>query len=436
MDVYSILLQLSATTKKNEKLSILENHKTNALLKKVLKFALCPHIRFNIKKIPTYSVGATANATLTLDEALDAFKTNLIDRGITGSIAKSDFLVKILESVTSRDAEVLCRIIKKDLRAGVAEGLVDKVFPGLIPPWPCLLAESYNEKNIKRITYPAFCQLKSDGTRINIVVKDNTVSYFGRSGKEFDFLGIPDFEFIELAKVINSPSGIVFDGEALVLAINNHGILKRETGNGIISRALKGSMTIEEASSVVFDVWDLIPYDDFISAKHSELYQTRYNALDTALSSTKLNKIRLIETSIVRSFSEAQIIYEKYLAAGYEGAVLKNFNTVWEHKRSKDQVKLKAENECEVLVVGINPGNGKYEGLIGSLSCTTADGVLVDVSGFDDEFRKLTAAEIVGKIITVRYNTVTEDSKTKVKSLFLPRFVELRHDKTEPDSIL
>lgn len=432
MDVLSILDELSSTTKKNEKLAILELYKNNQLLQTVLKYALCPHIQFNIKKIPTFSEYKTP--TLTLDSAIKLFKANLVDRGITGSIARTDFLKTTLESVSSADAEVLVRIIKKDLRAGVAEGLVNKVFPGLIPPWPCLLAESYDSKTIKRIQFPAICQLKSDGTRINIVVKNGTVSYYGRSGKSFDFLGKPDAIFLELAKQIGH-TDVMFDGECLVDAGNGF-VLKRETGNGIISRALKGTISQEEAESVIFDLWDFVPYSAFTLAKDTTPYIDRYNTLKTAMDLVSTSTVRLIETHIVESLADAFCIYEIYLAQGFEGAVLKNYNTIWEDKRSKDQIKLKAEKECEVLVTAINPGNGKYAGLIGSLACTTADGVIVDVSGFPDEFRKLPAAEVIGKIITVRYNTVTSDSKTGVMSLFLPRFVELRHDKTIPDSIL
>lgn len=430
MDVLQVLDSLAQTTKKNEKISILSQHKDNLTLKRVLKLSLCPYTQYNIKRIPPY----TCTSLASLDSVLDLVEANLVNRAITGSIAKLEFLETVLSSLSNNDAEVLCRVIKKDLRAGIAESTVNKVFPGLIPSWPCLLADAYNQKTIQRIKFPAICQLKSDGTRINIIVKDGVVEYRGRSGKEFDFLNMPDQVFLDLASKLNY-DGVVFDGECLVES-STSAIYKRETGNGIISKALKGSMSLAEANSIRFDLWDVIPYSDFCNNKCLTPYQTRLSTLKYCIDSTKTAILRLIESSTVNSLEDALTIYETYLAAGFEGAVLKNNSMIWEDKRSKDQIKLKAELECEVLVTGVNPGNGKYTGLIGSLMCKTADGVIVDVSGFDDEFRKMSFNEIIGKIITVKYNGITEDSKSGIKSLFLPRFVELRHDKSVPDSIL
>lgn len=434
MDVYSILKELSATSSKNEKIAILTKYASSNLLKKVLKFALCPYIQYNIKRLPKYV--HSDSPSITLDAAIDLVELNLVKKAITGTHAKLDFLLELLSNMSEHESYVLCRIIMKDLRVGVAEGTVNKVFKGLIPPWPCLLAESYNSKTISRIKFPAFCQLKSDGTRINIIVADGVVSYYGRSGKEFDFKGVHDAYFIQLASVLNLPSGVVFDGECLVMNSQASGVIKRETGNGIISKALKDSILLEEAKLIFFDLWDVVSYDDFKAAKSIIPYSVRFDTLKLAIDAVPNNCYRLIETTIVHTLTDAFAIYEMYLAAGCEGAVLKNFNTIWEDKRSKDQIKLKAELECEVIVKSVNLGNGKYEGLIGSLACETADGVIVDVSGFTDEFRAQPFDDVIGKIITVRYNAITEDAKSGIKSLFLPRFVELRHDKTEPDSIL
>ena len=41
----------------------------------------------------------------------------------------------------------------------------------------------------------------------------------------------------------------------------------------------------------------------------------------------------------------------------------------------------------------------------------------------------------IGKIVTIQYNVPIED-KTGNKSLFLPRFIEVRSDKTEPENLV
>ena len=96
---------------------------------------------------------------------------------------------------------------------------------------------------------------------------------------------------------------------------------------------------------------------------------------------------------------------------------------------------MKAELEADLLVTEWNEGTGRIEGLMGSVTCGSADGGLeVHVgSGFNDEDRKMVAGDIVGKIITVKYNEVIQDKNKDKKSLFLPIFEEIRLDKNVAD---
>jgi len=109
----------------------------------------------------------------------------------------------------------------------------------------------------------------------------------------------------------------------------------------------------------------------------------------------------------------------------------------WEDKRVKHQIKMKAELEADLLVTGFIPGTGKYEGKIGSLICQSLEGsVKVAVgTGLSDEERSLSPSEFKNKIVSIKYNALISDKKTKQKSLFLPVFIELRADKTVPDTL-
>ena len=65
---------------------------------------------------------------------------------------------------------------------------------------------------------------------------------------------------------------------------------------------------------------------------------------------------------------------------------------------------MKSEKTADLLVVGIIPGNGKYEGMVGSLRCVSSDEkVMVDVSGLKDCNRSIEWGESqIGKIIEIR----------------------------------
>jgi ATP-dependent DNA ligase len=128
-------------------------------------------------------------------------------------------------------------------------------------------------------------------------------------------------------------------------------------------------------------------------------------------------------------------VFEEYLAEGQEGIILKDYKGIWENKRTKNQIKFKGELECDLKIVGIQPGTGKYEGMLGAILCESADGVVkVSVgSGFNDEHRKTLGDEIIGKIVAVKYNARITN-KEGDQSLFLPIFIEVRTDKDTADA--
>ena len=262
MKILDILNQLEATTKRTEKIGIISANKDNATFMRVLKYALDPYMNFYIRKIPAY----TATGGMSLHEALNQLN-HLADRTHTGH-AGIAHLQNILSSVDADDAIVIERIIGKDLRCGAADGTVNAVVEGFIPTYPCLLARPYDEKNIKNIVYPAFSQLKADGLRVNFIVKGGTVTVCGRSGRDIDLLGHMD----ELILFVAAQTGgdCVFDGE-LVVVDKQGKILDRKTGNGIINKAIKGTISAAEAKQVRVQLWDLIPFAEFVAGKSNRI---------------------------------------------------------------------------------------------------------------------------------------------------------------------
>ena len=147
--------------------------------------------------------------------------------------------------------------------------------------------------------------------------------------------------------------------------------------------------------------------------------------------------VKILPAEMVADYQEAEELFNAALEAGEEGVIVKNGDSIWENKRSKYQVKMKAELEADLLVEDVIEGSGRIEGLVGSLSCTTKDGKLkVNVgSGLTDEDRKKSPDEFIGKIISVKYNEKIKDKNSDTFSLFLPIFQELRLDKSEADNI-
>lgn len=418
--VMSILNELASTSKRLEKEAILTREKDNQLLKRVVFLALDPFTQFYIRKIPAYKSKPICDVDLW--EATDRLEM-LSTRQATGNAA-IQLLADLLTVLNQNDAAVIERIIQKDLKCGVSDSTANKIWPGLIHQYPCMLASQYDEKLVSKMKFPAMAQLKMDGMRFNAVVRSGKCEFRSRSGKEINLLGCLEQEFVMMA----GGRDLVFDGE---LVVDHEGsLMDRQTGNGILNKAVKGTISKEEAKKVRATLWDVIPYGKFVEGVDKESYFVRFQFLQS-LSHPKT--IRLVEHKIVANLEEAQVIFEKYLEAGQEGIILKNMNSPWEDKRAKHQIKFKGEMDCDLRVVGVQAGTGKYEGKVGALLCESEDGVIkVAVgSGFNDAQREEDYP--IGSIIAVKYNARIKN-KDGEESLFLPIFQEVRLDKSKADS--
>jgi len=324
-DVLSILEAVAAVPGKNDKLAILEANKENPDLKTAVYLALNGLISFYIKKLP---VATKYESNYTLSAALALLPVVLAGRQKTGNAA-IEWVQHLLEQCSERDAEVVRRVIGRDLRMGAGDGSADKVWPGMVPRFAVMLATSYSDKALAKIKYPAYAQLKADGSRTQAVVDldKQTVSFWTRSGKEVFLSKDITTKMLNIFPVNWSGSWIV-DGE--IVSLTEDGVVDRATGNGIYNKAVKGSISPEEEANLNFQVWDLIEYSQWQSGKGTMTYKDRLFNLN------RLNHgefTTVIETHVVYSLAEAEAIYEKYIEQDLEGIILKNMDGLWEDTR-------------------------------------------------------------------------------------------------------
>ena len=417
-EVFDILEDLAANPSRNYKIAKLEEHKDNKVLREVVRLALDPFTQFYIRKIPKYEATGSGCLMQAMDKLFE-----LSSRIVTGNAA-IEHLTQVLTSLSPKNAKVLERIIAKDLKCGVSTATANDVWLGLIVDYPCMLASQYEQKLVDKIQWPAMVQLKLDGMRFNAVVRDGQCEFKSRNGKTIDLLGHLENEFVKLANGMD----LVFDGELIVK--DDSGILNRQTGNGILNKAVKGTISDKEASMVHATIWDHIPYMYFTSGECPTPYKERFARLQAA------DKISIVPNFIIEDIEEAQAKFKEYYDQGEEGIILKDMHAPWENKRSKSLIKFKGELECDLKIVDVEDGTGKYEGMLGALVCESEDGIIkVKVgSGFNDEDRKkIKKQDVVGKVVAVKYNSRIR-SKHEDESLFLPIFVEIREDKDKADS--
>lgn len=477
--------EISSTTKK---LAFLKSHATNETLKNVFRLAYNKSIVYGIKKIPERQ---SFRGIMHFDMALDELENRFATRKITGGAATTR-LQEIMGMLSDNDAEVIRRIVLRDLECGASGGSANKVWKGLIKEQPCMKASACSLKTLAKIKYPAIAQLKADGTRCMIIKHNGIVSAWSRNGKEF--IGITpiiklfeDYEadnFVLDGELVyefpvDEPAVPVADSDCdlsflfadapvaepeVELSVAKDyvvNVANRQTGNGIVSKAMKGSITPEEAENVVFQVWDYIEVEDYWNGVFNVTYKGRLERTNEIVDGIGSKKIVVVETQIVNSLAEAKALYQKFIDLGLEGIILKNILGIWKDSRSADQVKFKEIIDIDMICVGyyahikdenklggitVRSRCGLIQNNAGSgLTDTTHDkhGVYIELGDRDDLDReKLMALAKAGKLDNVVFelqcNGVLESKNRKAHEapykLFLGVIKKVRFDKSPEDA--
>lgn len=474
----SIINTVASYSGKTDKLEVLQNEAHCDLLKTAFYLALHPRRRyfFQERSFPEFTPAETSEQELDA-ETLTAITDRFYNREVTGNEAAEE-LKKVLESFDVEDAELIKKVILKDLKCGVSDKTANKVWKGLIPTTPymrCSLPEKENN-----ITYPAIVQTKADGAFCNVIIRNSHVEFVTRNGSPFE-LPTLGAEFLELGI-----DNVVLTGE-ITISDGDGGVLDRKTGNGMVNKLIKREQTqasyekkmetandkqkvrltnkheeheteleiIEEETLI--DLWDCIPLDLWEAGHDPSTYTSRMKRLGQHLQNNVSDRIKIIQTLRVDNKKEAQAFYQERVAEGLEGAVLKNLNMPWKDGTSTQQIKMKEVHDCDLEIIGWYGGKKgtTMEHGIGGFYLRSACGELeVSVgSGFTREQRGLEPVnpnniseglkviegfdfdQYTGKIAAVQFNAVDSAKGSDKMSLFLPILVEVREDKTEADTL-
>lgn len=443
MSMLEKLNTLANISSRNEKIGLVQQYLADdQLFYRMCRDALDPLYNYGIQKLPvvkTHSGDMDFAAALLAVEGLRSFhhSNQLIE-----------MVTNVLSLCSEQDATVIGRVLLKDLRCGVQIATVNKAIENnnkksitkLEPifDYPCMLTSAYSEKLLDKLfanNDHMICQQKCDGMRFNAVIDGSgDVSFFGRSGKE---IYINDPRFYELFKQFEP--GTVVDGELLIDGKEDGTALDRKIGNGILNKAVKGTITEAESKRITATLWDVIPLQSFRAGFDDEPYEFRLAVLHQYFEHIETDdRLFPVYSLEINTIEQANEMFNQMIAEGKEGVIVKSPNAVWKNVRSTECIKLKGIEDCDLKVVDYQFGTGRFEGMLGALVCESADGkVQVKVgTGFSEQQRKqFTNDYIVGKIITVQYNMRIKDkNRPDVDSLFLPRFVEVREDKDQANT--
>jgi DNA ligase-1 len=343
----------------------------------------------------------------------------------------------VISSFPSDLQQTLYDVLTKNLNIGIQAKSINKAVGRELIPNPSLMLSEDDVELIEKWD-TIYCEHKYDGVRIIALYKNGDFQYYTRN---FNQVPTEHMKYVnnELHKIISANPNFDFEGWFFDGELTDH---DRKSVSGKLNRMLKGKVDGEISKEFMFNIFDFEEQKVLSAGKGKIKYIDRRNTLDLLWShlTEKCSHICLSERWSFRSVNEMMQRFNEIVKQGGEGVICKD-NGVYECKRSRSWIKLKEINDCDLVVKGFIPGEGRRTGYVGSLICEDSTGQLkVDVgSGFTDAdlemFNELiNKNELIGKIVALQYNLSIQD-KHGNNSLFLPRFIEVRSDKTEADNI-
>jgi DNA ligase-1 len=436
-------------------------------MQRILKSNLTPELEFLLEVAYNPFITTKLNK-LDMSEPIvfgtsDTFEAvkSLVEKLKNAKAANKDLREQAIWVISSFPHEVqqtLCDVITKNLNIGIQAKSINKAVGRQLIPNPSLML---SEDDVELIDNwdTIYCEHKYDGVRIIALYKDGDFQYFTRNFNQvptehMKYVNV-DLHSIVAANPKFDFEGWFFDGE-----LTDH---DRKSVSGKLNRMLKGKVDGEISKDFMFNIFDIEHQNVLTAGKGITKYLDRRNTLellwshlneDTTPYATEKDAmdafyfghahgskhICLSERWTFSSVNEMMDRYNEIVKEGGEGVICKT-NAVYECKRSRSWIKLKEVNDCDLVVTGWIPGEGRRTGYIGSLCLSDSTSKLrVDVgSGFTDADLKMVNElinnnELIGKIVAIQYNLSITD-KHGNHSLFLPRFIEVRNDKSEADNI-
>jgi len=439
-EVYDMLRVIEDEPSISMKVGLLEDLLAYDLFADVVRLAYNPYTRFYMTS--NSLLGITGQGALNFGEQHVKLLQSFASRDVTGNEA-IEAAAEAISKMTPSSAWLFKDILDKDLKCDIGVKLINRAEKNFLPEtvyMRCCLPKDIRNFNWKG----AYVQEKADGMYGTITVSNEGIVCQNRSGMLF-----PENAFSEIKREVKEvpieslalgglkfPEYYQIQGEFLVTFDGQ--VMPRKTGNGILNSVLKSDSEMPEGIGFLFIAWDFIDYKTLSTKEEKTPYEVRFARV--LRYKDFVHRIKPIPYAVINSEQEAMDFFKEMIVQNKEGAIVKEAKAIWKSHTSKQQFKLKSEKDCDLEVIMLNPGTGKNKKTFGSILCRSKEGNLeVSVSGLTDSMREFIWADrkdIAGKIVSVRFNEVINSKdKPGMFSLFLPRFIEIRLDKHEADTL-
>lgn len=420
--------EVTASNSKKYKQDVLQKYKDDSVVHRYLKIAFDPYAVYGIstkklhKSVPTTSITG-------IHSIFELF--TYLTQHNTGTDQIVGLCQEFLDGVAAWDresADLLEKLICKDLSLGCEAKTINSVIPGLIPTFEVQLAQKYFEKP-ERVEGKTFAiTTKIDGGRI-VAVKDpaGMVSFYTRAGQKYE--GLVDLEAAFSDSIW--PNGIVLDGEITIL--NDAGIPSKEA----YKKAMKITRSDGDKHGLKMKVFDILTYEEWIKQKCEHTYDQRRLLLNNLGYCYRSSYFELLP-ELYRGTDTSKILelLEEAIANQEEGVMINICDAVYEFGRTWNLMKVKKMNTLDLQIVDFEEGSGRLAGTLGAIHVRYKNGNIVRVgSGFSDILRSqiwTDKEKYLYSICEIQYFEETTNADGGI-SLRFPVFKDFRPDKLTPD---
>ena len=411
------------------KQAVLKKYKDDEVIKRYLQIAFDPFRIYGIaaKKLHKEISGHTGF----LDDLVVFDLFAYLEKYNTGTTAEIVECQLALDYVASRDiecAELLEKLICKDLSIGCDSKTINKEIPGLIPTFDVMLANKYFDKPTYMEGKVFAITTKIDGGRIIALKENGQVSFYTRAGQKYE--GLVDLEE-EMRELV--PDNTCLDGE---ITLFDRGDLSSKEAYKQTMKIVRQTTNMEK-HGIKMLVFDWMPVEDFKNQECHYSYHGRRERLHEIFSNQDFTYFELLPILYCgRDTSKITEILEEQVARGEEGIMINDYYGSYEFKRTNALLKVKKMQTLDLEIIDFEEGEGRLVGTLGAILVRYKNGNVVKVgSGFSDELRKeiwQSRNSHLGTICEIQYFEPTTNADGG-ESLRFPIFKDFRHDKLEAD---
>lgn len=426
--VFDIFKSIQSTTKRTEKISILEENRSNALFKMTLRWLLNP---FEVTGISAKKL------------------SKVVSYDIVPIQTWGDMMIYLSENHTGRDRDIAIvqgfinlqpekyreyykQLITKSLKLGIDAKTVNAVYGnGFVPNCEIQLANKYFERP-EKVTGEFTLTEKLDGYRTACLVHDDKIELFSRQGQPME--GFVEVEQdMKAFLAMNNIHNAFFDGE--LVAVNCEDLTSSENYKIVTTIARKKGIK----SGLKYMIFDTLRYEDFIEQTCDTEYWKRRKLLERIFDNVKLDHVCLLPV-LYQGVDKSMIM--KYLNEARdkhkEGIMINLDDKPYEFKRTDNLLKVKVMQDADLKIIDVYEGTGKNANKLG--------GIIVEFiyngkhyqcecgSGFSDEERVDfwdNPAKIIGKIATIQFFEISKNDDRGFGLRFPVWTHRIRDDKNE-----